>query len=150
MAPRGEHSISKKNVSREYALICHGRFVSQARGEQAFFDPEGLATAAEGCKSNALMRCCKDLGIASELWQVQQLWCRTLNAESLPAHSRDPVFIRKYKKKYCVEVWAEHVTTKKKKRVWRKKDETLGKMLVLNKQGACNDANDYLLLRIPI
>lgn len=40
---------------------------------------------------------------------------------------RDPVFIRKFKKKYGVEVWAEHVTTKKKKRLWRKKDDILGK-----------------------
>ncbi|KAI7902527.1 mitochondrial genome maintenance MGM101 [Cokeromyces recurvatus] len=105
LAPRGEHTISPKNISREYALICSGRFVSQARGEQDFFDISGLPTASEGCKSNALMRCCKDLGIASELW--------------------DPAFIRKFKKKYCVEVWAEHVTTKKKKKLWRKKDDTL-------------------------
>lgn len=68
LAPRGEHTISPKNISREYALICSGRFVSQARGEQDFFDISGLPTASEGCKSNALMRCCKDLGIASELW----------------------------------------------------------------------------------
>ncbi|KAI9287034.1 mitochondrial genome maintenance MGM101-domain-containing protein [Umbelopsis sp. AD052] len=102
LAPRGEHSISPKNVSREYALICHGRFVSQARGEQDFFDNSGLPTASEGCKSNALMRCCKDLGIASELW--------------------DPGFIRKFKKKHCVEVWAEHLATKKKKKLWRRKD----------------------------
>ena len=39
-----------------------------ARGEQDFYDPSGVATATEACKSNALMRCCKDLGIASELW----------------------------------------------------------------------------------
>ncbi|KAF1796726.1 mitochondrial genome maintenance MGM101-domain-containing protein [Mucor lusitanicus] len=105
LAPRGEHTISTKNISREYALICSGRFVSQARGEQDYFDVSGLPTASEGCKSNALMRCCKDLGIASELW--------------------DPVFIRKFKKKYCTEVWAEHVTTKKKKKLWRKKDDVL-------------------------
>ncbi|GAA5807222.1 hypothetical protein MFLAVUS_000577 [Mucor flavus] len=105
LAPRGEHTISPKNISREYALICNGRFVSQARGEQDYFDISGLPTASEGCKSNALMRCCKDLGIASELW--------------------DPVFIRKYKKKYGVEVWAEHVATKKKKKLWRKKDDLL-------------------------
>lgn len=68
LAPRSEHSISPKNISREYALICRGRFVSTARGEQDYFDISNLATASEGCKSNALMRCCKDLGIASELW----------------------------------------------------------------------------------
>ena len=44
------------------------RFISQSRGEQDFFDMSGLPTASEGCKSNSLMRCCKDLGIASELW----------------------------------------------------------------------------------
>ena len=27
-----------------------------------------LAMAEESAKSNAMMRCCKDLGIASELW----------------------------------------------------------------------------------
>lgn len=42
--------------------------VGVARGEQEYFDPEGIPTATEGAKSNALMRCCKDLGIASELW----------------------------------------------------------------------------------
>ncbi|CAG7848680.1 SubName: Full=Related to Gephyrin {ECO:0000313/EMBL:CCA73955.1} [Serendipita indica DSM 11827] len=41
------------------------------------------------------MRCCKDLGIASELW--------------------DPRFIREFKAKYCVEVFVEHLTTKKKR-----------------------------------
>jgi hypothetical protein len=44
------------------------RLVSVARGEQEYFDPSGVPTATEACKSNALMRCCKDLGIASELW----------------------------------------------------------------------------------
>lgn len=68
LVPRTDHTISPKNISREYALVCSGRFVSQARGEQDYFDVSGLPTATEGCKSNALMRCCKDLGVASELW----------------------------------------------------------------------------------
>lgn len=70
------------------------RLVAIARGEQEYFDPSGIPTATEACKSNALMRCCKDLGIASELW--------------------DPRFIREFKEKYCVEVMVEHVTQKKK------------------------------------
>lgn len=70
------------------------RLVGIARGEQEYFDPSGIPTATEACKSNALMRCCKDLGIASELW--------------------DPRFIRTFKEKYCVEVFAEHLTTKRK------------------------------------
>ncbi|KAF9364302.1 hypothetical protein BGX34_001961 [Mortierella sp. NVP85] len=103
LAPRSEHSVSPKTISREYALICRGRFVSTARGEQDYFDPNQLATATEGCKSNALMRCCKDLGIASELW--------------------DPAFIRKFKKQYCDELWVEHAVSKIKKKIWKRKDQ---------------------------
>jgi len=102
LAPRSETNVSPTVVSREYALVCLGRLVSVARGEQEYFNPAGIPTATEGCKSNALMRCCKDIGIASELW--------------------DPRFIREFKTKYCVEVFAEHTTTKKKKKLWRRKD----------------------------
>lgn len=70
------------------------RFVSTARGEQEYFDPNGVATATEGSKSNALMRCCKDLGIAHELWS--------------------PRFIRDFKTRKCVEVFVEHAATHKK------------------------------------
>ncbi|KAJ2698536.1 hypothetical protein FB645_005610 [Coemansia sp. IMI 203386] len=102
LVPRGAHSVSGRTLSREYALICLGRFISQARGEQDFFDEGGLATATEGCKSNALVRCCKDLGVASELW--------------------DPGFITKFKAKYCVEEWVTHAVKGNKKRMWRLKD----------------------------
>ncbi|KAG8835812.1 hypothetical protein FRC18_012281 [Serendipita sp. 400] len=102
LAPRGETNVSAKVVSREYALVCLGRLVAIARGEQDYFDPSGIATATESCKSNALLRCCKDLGVASELW--------------------DPRFIREFKAKHCIEVFAEHVTTKKKRKLWRRKD----------------------------
>ncbi|KAK9449076.1 putative mitochondrial genome maintenance protein [Limtongia smithiae] len=104
LAPRSQTIVAPKQVTREYALVCHGRLVSIARGEQDFFDPSGVSQATEGCKSNALMRCCKDLGIASELW--------------------DPRFIRQFKKEYCVEQFVEHVTTKKKRKCWRRKDQS--------------------------
>lgn len=79
------------------------RFIGQARGEMQYFSEDGISTAAEGCKSNALMRCCKDLGIASELW--------------------DPRYIRKFMKSHAHQVWVEHVTTKKKKQIWLRKDD---------------------------
>lgn len=102
LAPRTESLVTPKQISREYALICHGRLVLIARGEQDYFGgEEKVTTALEGCKLNALMRCCKDLGIALELW--------------------DPLFIRQWKKKYCDEVFVEHVTTKKKKKIWKLK-----------------------------
>ena len=77
--------------------------VSVARGEQDYFSPEGIPTAAEGCKSNALMRCCKDLGVASELW--------------------DPRYIRKFTEKHVREAWVEHVVTKKRKKLYLRKDD---------------------------
>ncbi|KAI0660704.1 mitochondrial genome maintenance MGM101, partial [Cubamyces menziesii] len=103
LAPRSETNVGPRVVSREYALVCLGRLVAIARGEQEYFDPNGIPTATEACKSNALMRCCKDLGIASELW--------------------DPRFIREFKSKYCIEVFVEDVRTKKKKKLWRRKDQ---------------------------
>ena len=93
LAPQGEPEVSQGILSREWTLICLGRFVSTARGEQEFFKPTGIPTANEGAKSNALMRCCKDLGIASELW--------------------DPRFIRQFKAKHCVEVWCQTSDGKK-------------------------------------
>jgi len=102
LAPRSETHVSPRVVSREYALVCQGRLVAVARGEQEYFEPEGIPTATEAAKSNALMRCCKDLGIASDLW--------------------DPRFNRVFRAEHCKEVFAEHVTTKKKKKLWRRKD----------------------------
>ncbi|KAI0388591.1 mitochondrial genome maintenance MGM101-domain-containing protein [Xylariaceae sp. FL0594] len=103
LAPRGELFVQDRLVTREYALIVHGRFIGQARGEQQYFHEDGVSTAAEGAKSNALMRCCKDLGIASELW--------------------DPRFIRKFMKEYAVQQWVEHANTKKRKQIWLRKDD---------------------------
>ncbi|KAF2191203.1 mitochondrial genome maintenance protein MGM101 [Zopfia rhizophila CBS 207.26] len=105
LAPRGESIVTGKLITREYGLVVQGRLVSIARGEQQYFDPDGIPTATEGCKSNALMRCCKDLGIASELW--------------------DPRFIRKFTNDMTKEVWVEHVTTKKKRKVVLRKDDTV-------------------------
>ncbi|KAJ4139845.1 hypothetical protein NW768_001190 [Fusarium equiseti] len=101
MVHRGEVVVGQNIVTREYALIVNGRMVSQAQGENNFFSAEGVPAAIEGAKSNALMRCCKDLGIASELW--------------------DPVFIRWFRKNYMEERWVEHATTKKKRTFWYKK-----------------------------
>ena len=37
--------------------------------------------------------------------------------------SRDPRFIRKFKRENCVEAFAEHVVTKKTRKLWRRKDD---------------------------
>ena len=64
---------SAQLITREYALYCLGRYVAQATGEHSFYTRGnlGYGKACESAKSNALMRCCKDLGIASELWDPQ-------------------------------------------------------------------------------
>lgn len=89
-----------------WLMFALHRLVSVARGEQDYFSPDGIPTATEGCRSNALVRCCKDLGIASELW--------------------DPRWIRKYKAQYTREVWVEHVVSKKKSKIWIRKDDPVG------------------------
>lgn len=94
------------------------RLLSIARGEQQTFAGSSMATAAEACKSNALMRCCKDLGIAGELWCVSfTRFCpftlHRLTGWMLVEH-RDPQFIRKFKTDHCVEAWVTHATTNKK------------------------------------
>jgi len=102
LVPRSETIVTSSLVTREYGLICNGQLVGVARGEQDYFNDTGIPTATEGCKSNALMRCCKDLGIGSELW--------------------DPVFIKKYKETQCIDKFVEHIATKKKKKIWLRKD----------------------------
>lgn len=75
--------VTANSVTREYGLVCHGRLVAVARGEQTFARASMLVDATEGCKLNALMRCCKDLGVALELW--------------------DPKFLRSFKAKYVTK-----------------------------------------------
>lgn len=84
----GPHSLVADNLSREYMLLIHGKFVSMARGSMplrnALKAKELISSAgifAEAVRSNALVRCCKDLGIAHELW--------------------DPFFIASWKAKYA-------------------------------------------------
>lgn len=77
MVPRGPFSMQGNTITREYALVGPGgRFISEAIGE-ADYQPNNprmsYASACEAAKSNALTRCCKDIGIASECWDRR--WC---------------------------------------------------------------------------
>ncbi|KAL2012835.1 hypothetical protein VTN00DRAFT_360 [Thermoascus crustaceus] len=103
LVPRSESIVTPKTVTREYALVCNGRLVSVARGEQDYFSPDGIPTATEGCRSNALVRCCKDLGIASELW--------------------DPRWIRKFRAEHTREAFVEHLVNRRKTKIWIRKDD---------------------------
>lgn len=73
----------------EFALYVNGSFVSAAIGEGRY-DPEddwspSFSDASESCRSNALVRCCKDLGMALELWDKGALetWRNTYAVQVL-------------------------------------------------------------------
>ena len=155
LAPRSETHVGPKVVSREYALVCLGRCVSLprvhmavmetnrrrlvgvARGEQDYFDPAGIPTATEAVKSNALMRCCKDLGIASELWYdlqyaLTEMFLRDsqgIRASSgnsrLSTVSRSSLKIRPQRKSQLTIVSEAHSRwlISRRKKLWRRKDQ---------------------------
>lgn len=59
------------HLYREYALIVRGCFVAESMGEAEYQETNDNMTwgdATEAVKSDALKRCCKDLGIGSECW----------------------------------------------------------------------------------
>ncbi len=100
LRPVSDIKTDGNTMMRAYALYIEGRFISEAIGEcewQASNDRMTRAQAIEGCKSNALVRCCKDIGIASECW--------------------DKHFTTEFQDKYCVRVWVD----KKQKPQWRLK-----------------------------
>jgi hypothetical protein len=56
---------------REYQLFVHGRFVSQTMSSGDYYTNNAklnYSDAAEICQSNAIMRLCKTLGLASNCW----------------------------------------------------------------------------------
>ncbi len=110
MMPHSKPEIQGNIIMREFGLYIGGRFAACAVGEKEYHESnpnQSYATAHESAKSNALMRCCKDLGISSELW--------------------DRAFIDVWRGKYAVEVWCENIgrgrDAGKKKRLWRKRDQ---------------------------
>lgn len=75
IAPRSPARYMKDNNIVVYhgALYCLGRFVAEAVGECFYRDNNpnmSYASCVEGAKTDALSRCCKDLGIATEMWDA--------------------------------------------------------------------------------
>ncbi|KAN0036430.1 hypothetical protein ACTFIV_001723 [Dictyostelium citrinum] len=101
LKPFGPPVVEGKTLIRPYALYCLGRYVAESIGEQHYSPTNpfiSFATATESAKSNALVRCCKDLGIGSCLW--------------------DPIFIRQWKSQYATEKWFENSKTKERRLFW--------------------------------
>jgi hypothetical protein len=96
------HDEENNVVVYSGTLYAMGRYVGEAIGDNYYKPGErgaSFATSAEAAKSECLTRCCKDLGIASELW--------------------DKGYIEKWKKQYAVEVWCENAQGEKSKKFWR-------------------------------
>lgn len=105
MIPRAPLQMNGSKMYQPYALYVGGRFMAEAIGSQEYIANNkdmDYADAAEGVKTNAIQRCCKDLGIACELW--------------------DKGYIEKWKTEY-----AEQFTTEKGDRHWRRKDRAPAK-----------------------
>jgi hypothetical protein len=69
-------------------LLVRGNYVAEAVGEAEYHQDNALqswASVWESAKSDCITRCCKDLGIASELWQ--------------------PEFIKSWIKDNSIQVW---------------------------------------------
>jgi hypothetical protein len=72
LVPRAPARIMGPIIVYHGALFCHGRFVAEAFGKNPYYatnKAQDYTDAAEGAKTDCITRCCKDLGIAKELWQ---------------------------------------------------------------------------------
>jgi len=101
--PTSKPTLSGNTIICGYAMFVNGKFVSYSMGEQDYHKDNprtSYATALEATKSNALTRCCKDLGIASECW--------------------DKRFTETFKKQWCVRVWCDEKGKSRPR--WRRKD----------------------------
>ena len=100
-----QHAITQidSTLCFDGSLYVRGAFVARAMGEAKYIqsnEQQTWASVYESAKSDCLVRCCKDLGIAKELWQ--------------------PAFGRDWQAKYAVKVWREKV--KGGCYQWRRKD----------------------------
>lgn len=69
LLPRGPvRTVGEGGVTYPGALYILGRFVSEAVGECRKNAGMSEASAIEGARTDCLTRCCKDLGMATELW----------------------------------------------------------------------------------
>lgn len=111
LIPKSNHKDPDHKRDKLYlegVLMVRGCYISTAIGEAELHSNnanQSWASVWESAKSDCITRCCKDLGIASELWQ--------------------PSFIESWKDKYAVEVWCnkkDNLGQIKKVKQWRKKD----------------------------
>lgn len=96
-----------KNYYRVWILFVGGVYVSEAMASRAYYAENArmsLDDVAEAIKSDALRRCCKDLGIATECWNKR--------------------WTEKWRKEHAVQVIADvrKQGQTMKGKLWRRKD----------------------------
>ena len=102
LIPRSPVETTDAELRREFALFAHGRFVAQAFGDQPLLNNSLLGNAIESARSNALTRCCKDIGIGMELWDAS--WLST------------------WRQNNAVQAWCTNVKSGEKRLLWRLKE----------------------------
>ena len=110
----GGWALYSRNIfyDKNINLVCYhgvlfvlGQFISEAVGEQKYHPNNKsmtYASAVEGAKTDCLTRCCKDLGIATELWS--------------------PNFIMEWKQDFAISEWYTDKRDNNKVLLWRRKD----------------------------
>jgi hypothetical protein len=116
MAQVGKEQQHGKTMVAPFALIIDGLPRYHATGE-CRWDPDkerqqmSYGDALEGCKSNAIVRCGKDLGIARELWSkshVADLQAKRggpVNGTSEPRREPPPVIHAKVEEPITDQAW---------------------------------------------
>ncbi len=105
LIPWSDRIMKGSHMYREYALYGLGKFVGETVGEQEYIEKNKRFTygdAAEGCESNAIMRCSKKLDIYSEVW--------------------DPGWRDKWKREHAVCVPCRKAGEAQQKYLWKRKD----------------------------
>lgn len=87
LAHHGDPKVNGNQVFAPMRLYVLGRFAAEAMGEGKWIErnpKSSFGTALESAKTDALGRCCKDMGIALELW--------------------DPRFTRKWRSENVIQI----------------------------------------------
>jgi hypothetical protein len=95
---------SQNYVYYQGQLFVKGHFVAESIGEQEFFGTTygmSYGTATEAAKSDCITRCCKDLGIAWQLW--------------------NPEFVEFWLEKFAEKIEVIHAKKRSRVKIWLKK-----------------------------
>lgn len=71
LRPLGEARVMGNTLTQQWGLVVGRRWVALAWGEADYYANNSRmswSTTTESLKSNALTRCCKDIGVLSECW----------------------------------------------------------------------------------